>query len=327
MNTYKGATAQEILNSLCPMLTQFAAVAREGQITKAANALKVPQPTVTRHLASLESILGVRLGKRTREGISLTDEGEKLIEPIQEATTILANAIDRLTSHSVVQATSFGFLHTLGEEVVPGLLREFADCHENYRFSLMESSADQLLGSLADGDVELCITAPLPESSLFSVRSLGLQQIVLAVPEHHELSGEKNVPLSAVASDEFVTFEWGNHMRRISDSLCYEAGFEPRIAFEAGEIGTLRGLVAAGLGVALVPAAPSPIRGLVEIVLADPAAVREIGLVWLAHGELRPQTKKFREFIIERFRSPNRPDLNSAQISNQSTRITGGANE
>ena len=74
MNNADNGTAEQLLNVLCPMFTQFAAVARELQITKAAKALDVPQPTVTRHLARLENVLGVRLCKRVRGGIALTPE-------------------------------------------------------------------------------------------------------------------------------------------------------------------------------------------------------------------------------------------------------------
>jgi DNA-binding transcriptional LysR family regulator len=109
MNNAENVTADALLNILCPMFTQFAAVARERQITKAASALDVPQPTVTRHLARLENVLGVRLCKRVQGGIALTPEGERLVDPVEEALGLLAQAIDRLDSSNVLQRISFGF--------------------------------------------------------------------------------------------------------------------------------------------------------------------------------------------------------------------------
>jgi DNA-binding transcriptional LysR family regulator len=301
MNNADNVTAGELLNILCPMLTQFSAVAREGQITKAASALEVPQPTVTRHLARLENVLGVRLCKRVQGGIELTPAGDRLVEPVERALALLAEAIDGLDSCSVLQQISVGFLHTLGEEMVPSLLRRFGEQHPDYKFSLIEASADQLLHRLTEGHVELCLTSPLPVETGVNVARLGVQQLVLAVPAHHELARETRIPLAAAASDDFVSLEPQNYMRQMSDNLCRVAGFEPRITFEAAGISTLRGLVAAGLGVAIVPLAPSPIAGLVEISLTDPDAYREIGLAWQARTGIRRAAIVFRDFVTQQF--------------------------
>lgn len=303
MNNAENITADALLNILCPMFTQFAAVARERQITKAASALNVPQPTVTRHLARLENVLGVRLCKRVQGGMELTPEGERFVEPVEEALGLLAHAIDELDSSNLLQRISFGFLHTLGEEMVPSLLRQFAVENPQFKFSLVEASADQLLNRLTADHIELCLTSPLPADPDLEVVRLGVQQLVLAVPAGHELAQETEIPLAAAASDDFVGLEPHNLMRQMSDDLCRVAGFEPRITFEAAGISTLRGLVAAGLGVAIVPVAPSPVPRLVELPLADSGAYREIGLAWRARTASRQAAIVFREFVRRRFHS------------------------
>src|SRR5690349_3197577 len=140
MNNLHKATAAEILNILCPMLTQFAAVAREGQITKAASALDVPQPTITRHLARLESVLGVRLYKRVQGGMSLTAAGDRLVAPVEQALGLLGEAIDGLDSGIVSQRISFGFLHMLGVVLVQSFVSRFGSEHPEYSFSVVEAS-------------------------------------------------------------------------------------------------------------------------------------------------------------------------------------------
>jgi DNA-binding transcriptional LysR family regulator len=301
MNNAGNVTADKLLNVLCPMFTQFAAVARERQITKAASALDVPQPTVTRHVARLENVLGVRLCKRVQGGIALTPEGDSLVEPVEQALALLAQAIDGLDSGSVLQRISLGFLHTLGEEMVPSLLRRFGEEHPEYKFSLVEASADQLLDRLTEGHVELCLTSPLPVDPDIAVIRLGVQQLVLAVPAQHDLARETEIPLAAAASDDFVALEPHNYMRQMSDNLCRLAGFEPRITFEAAGISTLRGLVAAGLGVAIVPMAPSPVAGLIEVRVSDSDAFREIGLAWRARTGIRQAAIVFRDFVTRQF--------------------------
>ncbi|WP_216902365.1 LysR family transcriptional regulator [Nocardia alni] len=283
------------------MLVQFSAIAQEGQVTKAAAVLGVPQPTVTRHLARLENVLGVRLCARVHSGIALTADGEQLIKPVQQALSVLAAAIEELQVGAARRQVTLAFLHTLGEQAVPSLLRRFGEQSPDIKFSLIQDSADQLLRLLQEGQVELCLTAPLPTRSDIEVARLGVQQLVLAVPVQHYLAGEPEAPLAAAASDDFVTLKPGNYMRQMADDLCRAAGFEPRIAFEATGISTLRGLVAAGLGVAIVPAAPAPVADLVEVPLTDAGAYREIGLAWRAGIDLAEPAQTFRQFAVEEF--------------------------
>lgn len=293
----------KVLNAFCPMFVQFAAVAREGQITRAAATLGIPQPTVTRHLARLESMLGVRLFTRVQGGMVLTADGERLLEPVEAALALLLSGVDRLRAVPPERRVSVAFLHTLGEETLPSLLRSFGEVAPHVRFSLVQDSADQLLRRLLDGEVELCVTSPLPEVPQLDVVCLGVQRLVLAVPEHHDLAREQATALAAAASEDFVTLEPDNHMRKMADALCLAVGFEPRVTFEASGVSTLRGLVAAGLGVAILPAAPSSATGVVEVPLTDKGAYREIGLAWRRQVVLPEPTEEFRRFVIERFES------------------------
>jgi DNA-binding transcriptional LysR family regulator len=294
-------SSDNVLNALCPMFVQFAAVAREGQVTRAAAALGVPQPTVTRHLARLENVLGVRLYTRVQGGMVLTADGEKLVKPVQQALGVLAAAIDDVQADVARQQVRLGFLHTLGEQTVPLLLCRFSEQSPRIKFSLVQDSADQLLRRLHDGQVELCLTSPLPAQSSVEVARLGLQRLVLAVPAHHVLARETDAPLAAAASDDFVTLKPGNYLRQMADDLCRAAGFEPRTVFEATGVSTMRGLVAAGLGVAIVPAAPAPIAGLVEVPLTDAGAHREVGLAWLAGVDLAEPARQFQRFVVDQF--------------------------
>jgi DNA-binding transcriptional LysR family regulator len=143
----------------------------------------------------------------------------------------------------------------------------------------------------------------LPEAPDLDVVRLGVQRLVLAVPEHHDLARESTTALAAAASEDFVALEPDNHMRKMADALCQAVGFDPRVTFEASGVGTLRGLVAAGLGVAIVPVAPSQVTGVVEVSLTDEDAYREIGLAWRRHVILSEPAEEFRRFVIDRFKS------------------------
>ena len=106
--------------------------------------------------------------------------------------------------------------------------------------------------------------------------------------------------LAEVAADPFVTLEPGFGLRRITDALCAEAGFAPRVAFEGEEAETLRGLVAAGLGVALLPPPAVPRPGVTELDVLGQRAVREIGVAWLDGQTDAPPLAAFKQFLLSR---------------------------
>jgi DNA-binding transcriptional LysR family regulator len=291
------AISNNALNELVPMFTQFAVVAQESQITRAAARLGVPQPTVTRHIARLENVLGVRLFVRTPRGLELTDAGRDLRGPVERALDHLAEGIARLDTDAPEAPIALGFLHTLGEVVVPDLLRRYAELSPATKFTVTQDSADKLLTTLVDGGADLCLTSPPPAHAEVECGRLGTQRLVLAVPESHDMARHDAIELSAAASDDFVTLAPGNHMRQLTDKLCREAGFEPRIAFEASGVSTVRGLVAVGMGVAVTPSAPAPVPGLIELPLLDEGAYREVVLAWRARGHYPNSVLQFRDCV------------------------------
>jgi DNA-binding transcriptional LysR family regulator len=283
-----------LLNVLSPMFVQFAEVARVGQVTRAAARLGVPQPSVTRHIARLENVLGVRLFSRTPRGLELTAAGRSLVDPVERALTALTDGIAALDRGTTSAPVSLGFLHTLGELVVPDLLRSFKEVCPEVVFALRQDSADRLLADLAEGAIDLCLTSPAPDQADLRSVGLGTQRLVLAVPEGHDLADLESTQLVAAASDDFVTLGENNHLRLLVEGLCRGVGFEPRVVFEASGVSTIRGLVAVGMGVSVVPPAPAPIAGLVEVPLSDDGAYREIALAWRASSPLPPAVQDFR---------------------------------
>ncbi|MCF2529790.1 LysR family transcriptional regulator [Yinghuangia soli] len=287
---------------LAPRLVQFAAVAKAEHITRAAEQLGVPQPTLSRTMARLEAELGVPLLVRTGRGVRLTRQGRMLlaaVEPVLDQLEQAGAAIQGEAS-ATRGKVAFGFLHTMGAEAVPGLLRAFRADHPGIRFALVQDSAAVMLDRMRAGELDLCLTSPLPDAPDLAVRALGEQRLYLVVPADHRLAGRRRVRLAEAAEETFVCMEPGYGLRRIADALCAEAGFVPRVAFEGEEAETLRGLVAAGLGVALLPAPEAARPGTVQLAVSAPRAYRTIGLAWLAGRPETAPVRLFREFVLGR---------------------------
>ncbi len=297
-----GGFGDEAVAALAPRLVQFAAVAKEEHVTRAAEALGIPQPTLSRTMARLEAELGAPLLVRTGRGVRLTPQGHTLLAAVEPLLDRLDQACGEIRGD--VSATrgkvAFGFVHTMGPEAVPGLLRDFRADHPGIRFSLVQDAGSAMLSRVRAGELDMCLISPLPDDPALEVRALDEQRLYLVVPADHRLASRTRVRLAEASGERFVCMEPGYGLRRITDALCAEAGFVPHVAFEGEEAETLRGLVAAGLGVALLPAPEVPRPGTVQLVVSAPRAFRTIGLAWLRDRSETEPVRLFREFVLGR---------------------------
>ncbi|MEU1615695.1 LysR family transcriptional regulator [Streptomyces sp. NPDC005722] len=287
---------------LAPRLAQFAAVARHEHVTRAARELGVPQSTLSRAMARLELDLGVTLFARQGRTVSLTPAGRGFLASVERALGEVERSAESVRAAADPQSgrVAFGFLHTLGPETVPALLRAFRADHPRIRFQLVQNYGEAMLAGLRAGELDLCLTSPVPDAPDLVVRRLDEQRLRLVVPADHRLATRRRVRLAEASGELFVSLEAGYGLRRITDALCAEAGFTPRVGFEGEEAETLRGLVAAGLGVALLPPPLVPRPGVVELTVTAPRAVREIGVAWLGgHADTAP-VAAFKKFLLSR---------------------------
>jgi DNA-binding transcriptional LysR family regulator len=287
---------------LAPRLAYFAAVARHEHVTRAAAEMGVPQSTLSRAMVRLEQDLGVDLFARHGRTVSLTPAGRTFLSSVERALAEVERAAEevRADADPATGKVAFGFLHTMGSETVPGLIRAFRADHPGIRFSLVQNYGEAMLERLRSGELDLCLTSPVPDAPDLVGRRLDEQKLRLVVPADHRLAARRRIRLAEAADETFVTLEPGYGMRRITDDLCQEAGFRPRIAFEGEEAETLRGLVAAGLGVALLPPPAVARPGVAELSVTAPRAVREIGVAWLDGRPDTPPVAAFKKFLLSR---------------------------
>jgi DNA-binding transcriptional LysR family regulator len=290
------------LGALAPRLHQFVTVAREEHLTRASELLGIPQPTLSRSIARLESDLGVPLFHRPGRSIKLTRHGRLLLDASERAVATLSASLQLLADEADPSRgrVALAFLHTLGTEAVPRMLRDFRNTHPGVRFALVQGSSDVLLARLRAGEVDVCLTAPLPDEPGVVARKLDEERIDLFVPADHRFARRRGIRLAEAAGEDFICMVPGYGLRGITDNLCRAAGFSPRVAFEGEEAATARGLVGAGLGVALLPTTASLLSdpGIVAVRITAPKAARTVGLAWMADRPVTGPVGAFREFAL-----------------------------
>jgi len=150
----------------------------------------------------------------------------------------------------------------------------------------------------------LCITSHLPSQQGVGWIELMNEEIFLAVPSGHRLANRSHIRLREVAKEAFVSLKSGYSLREQTDQLCRQVGFDPKVAFEGDELTVVRGLVAKGLGVGLIPAlAWRCIDDLVPVKLRiiEPQCQRMIGVAWQEDHYLSAAARQFRQFLIDYF--------------------------
>jgi LysR family transcriptional regulator, transcription activator of glutamate synthase operon len=285
--------------SLAPKLALLRAVAEEGNLTRAAATVGLQQPTASRWLAALSAELGTPVVVPDGRGIRLSRAGASLAAAAGRALSELAAGVRQATDEADPERGQvvLAFLSTLGEHRVPGLLRVFRREHPHVRFTLLQGSHAELLDHVRSGRADLAFTSPLPGAGDFAGVTLEEQPLVVTVPAGHRLAGRVWVRMAELADEAIVGTKEASGLRAVTDELAQAAGFTPTMAFEGEEVDTLRGLVAAGLGVAVLPVAePAPPQGVVEIPLR-PRAVRRIGLIWASDRPMAPAALAFRDFV------------------------------
>lgn len=294
-----------LTTELAPAAALLRVLKLTSNLTRAAAELGIPQPTASRRLAALSARVGVPLTVPDGRGIRLTRVGRLLADASERAVDILNHGVRQVREEIDPDAghVVLGFLHLLGRSLVPGLLRDFRLEHPRTRFSLVQGSRRDIVDDLAAGTIDLALVAPPPHDEDLGSVVLTEQELFVAVPTDHRLADRSSVRLAELADEVFVMLEPGYGLRQITDDLCGKAGFTPTVAFEGQESDTVRGLVAAGLGVALLPAfEPHPPPGVAEIRL-DPPVTRKISLAWSADRPLSPAAAVFREFVHDRVRT------------------------
>src|SRR6516164_1510521 len=250
-------------------LRYFVAVAHEGHVTRAAEKLRMQQPPLSQQIRALEREVDAQLFQRHPRGVALTDAGRSFLA---DAETILAEVEHakiraRRTARGETGRIAVGFTTSAPfHPLVARAIREFRASRPDVSFVLEETGSGELLAGLREERLDIAfIRSGVPDAAGLAVHALLQEDMVAALPARHRLARQPRLALRDLADDIFILYRRpdGRGLYDVIIAACAAAGFSPHVGQEAPRIVSTLNLVAAGLGVTIVPASLSrlPLEG------------------------------------------------------------------
>lgn len=249
-------------------LRYFVAVAEEGHVTRAAERLGMQQPPLSQQIRAMEAEIGAVLFHRLPRGMQLTESGQVLLEDARAILAQVERAVE--TARRVARGESgriaVGFTSSAAfHPFVLSAIRAFGDAAPDVSLALEEGGTVELVGALRSGRLDAAfIRAPAGEAAGIAVEPLLEEPMLAALPAHHPLAGPGprgarpagHIALADLAGETFILYRrpTGPGLYDAIIAACRAAGFSPRIGQEAPRMPSTLSLVAAGLGVSIIPA-------------------------------------------------------------------------
>lgn len=239
-------------------LRYFIAVAENGSLSRAAEKLFIAQPPLSLQIRNLEDELGVALFIRHPRGVRLTLAGQALLP---EARYLIERAgrvgnVARQSCEGRAVSLSMGFVPSSSHTVLPVLIRKLRETYPGLELELREMISEEQISALTDGRIDVGIARSGSKHPRVSASLQMSDPFCLAAPASERSASDGPVDLRSFSEKVFVGFSRSHGPAYFDQSihLCTQAGFSPRIRYEASNVRGILDLVSAGLGVALVPA-------------------------------------------------------------------------
>jgi LysR family transcriptional regulator, transcription activator of glutamate synthase operon len=292
-------------------------VADGTTVTEISDLEAITQSGVSRALARLETEIGTPLLQKSGRTLRMTHAGavfkphlDAMLHHLDDGLAAVSQLVDPDTG-----TVALAFQQSLGTWLVPDLVRSFRAAHPGVGYRLTQVRDEPQAVPLDGGhaDLELSSRRPIADPAVHTAL-LTREPLRLALPSEHRLAGRLSIRLAEVAAEPFVGLRSASSLRKLTDELCEQAGFRPAISFESDDLPNVRAFVAAGLGIAVVPAprkgSPESAPGAVVYRdIPDPGAFRDICLSWSAERRRLPAAELFRRHAIRRAAAGKLPEV------------------
>jgi DNA-binding transcriptional LysR family regulator len=267
-------------------LAALQAVAAEGSFGRAATRLGYTQSAISQQIATLERIVGTRLVERPGgpRRVYLTEAGEMLLRHADGIVARLhaAQADLAALARGAAGPLRIGTYQSVGNKILPALLRRFSKQLPEIQIELREAhDDDELLTAVERGELDLTFTMLPPLAGPFEALELMRDPYVLLVPADSPLAGKRQVSLREIGDQPLVSNRFCRSVEQVHEHL-RARGVQPQVIFRSDDNGTVQGVVAAGLGVALVPrlTVDESDRSVAVVDLGGRVPDRLIGIAW-----------------------------------------------
>lgn len=280
-------------------LQYFLTVAEELNFSRAAERLQITQPPLSLQIQNLERELGFPLFYRTNRHVELTDAGKVFADEVRKMLDYLSRAVEnaKRTHHGEVGKLTVGFVGSATYDILPVVLREFRSLYPNVQVHLIELPTPKQIEALREDEIDVGVLRPPVHDEEIHTEIVSSVPCVLAVPKKHPLVHRKHISIGDLTPYPFVMLSrktWAGLYDEIL-GLC-----NPAIQQEAFEFQTVIGLVAAGMGIAVVPQSAMNLhtQHVDYIDLRDQLPVASMGVSWRRNDQ-SPLVKTFIEIAME----------------------------
>lgn len=290
-------------------LRYFIEVAEREHMSESANHLNVAQSAVSRQIANLEKELGVQLFERKGRNIKLLPIGRMFLVHAKEAIRVIEHAKDQIGEYIDPERgiIKIGFMTSLANRLLPQLLSLFKAAHPKIEFQLQQDSYQNLIDSVKDQDLNIALVGPvLTDDHLIDGDILYDEKLHLLIPKSHHLANRKSIYLRELKDEEFVLFTKGHIFEKIIVESCQSVGFKPTVIAEANDFTAIKGLVATGIGITILPESVISENDFhtdftVRVSISNPNLNRTVGIITPKDRELTPSESIFRQFACNYF--------------------------
>ncbi len=288
-------------------LQYFVEVAKREHISQAADHLNVAQSAVSRQIANLEAELGAPLFERIGRNVKLTPIGKTFLEHTVTALQAIDFAAKQVEEFLNPEkgTIKIGFPTSLASYVLPSVISAFKKEHPDISFHLRQGSYKYLIEAVKNRELNLAFLGPLPpKDESINPTVLFSEKFYALLPANHRFAQNEQLYLVDFREEDFVLFPEGYILQKVAVDACKAAGFIPKITSEGEDLDALKGLVAAGIGITLLPESSlydSIPRYTAKVPIASPAITRTVGIISPSNREIAPSEQVFLNFVANFF--------------------------
>lgn len=290
-------------------LQAFVAVAEHASFRKAAAALYLSQPALSRRIEKLEEGLGVKLFERTTRRVQLTNVGQVFLVNVRTALDTLEDAVlgvADLAAHRTGTVT-LACVPSAVRHFLPAVLRRFSERFPRIRVRVHDESAQDVLNLVRDGQADFGINFTGAEDPEIEFQAIYVESYVLAMRRDHRLARRKSLSWKETVDERYISVAKSSGNRSVIDAALAGVEKHPLIFCEVNHVSGVLALVEAGMGVAAVPGLSVLAGGtdtIIGVPLVNPAIQRTLGLISKRHHTMAPAARMLFEMLTEALLKP-----------------------